>query len=113
MAEKKYAKFNDDGKTLQVGLGTDENFYKSIGMTLMDVEKSWDGSWYPAGQVPEKPRTIILNEELAEQQNILSNTDWYIIRFADSGVEIPANIKTQRQAARERIDEIRFELGAL
>ena len=30
MAEKKYAKFNEDGKTLQVGLGTDADFYKSI-----------------------------------------------------------------------------------
>lgn len=113
MVEKKYAKFNDDGKTLQVGLGTDEDFYKSIGMELMSVEKGWDGTYYKEGQAPEKPRTIIIEEELNEQQNILSSTDWYAIRYADSGVEIPADIKAKRQAARERIDEIRAEAEQL
>lgn len=111
--EKKYAKLNDDGKTLQVGIGTDEEFYKSIGMELMDVELAYNGQYYPAGQAPEKPKTDILREELSEQQNILSSTDWYAIRYADSGVEIPADIKAKRQAARERIDEIRAELKEL
>lgn len=110
MAEIKYAKFNPDAKTLQVGIGTNDAFYKALGMELMEVELAFDGQYYPAGQAPEKPRTDILREELAEQQNILTTTDWYAIRFADSGVEIPADIKTQRQAARKRIDEIRAEL---
>ena len=107
--EKRYAKFNADGKTLQVGLGVDAEFYKSIGMELMDVELGYNGQYYPAGQAPEKPKTDILREELSEQQNILSSTDWYAIRYADSGVEIPADIKAKRQAAREKIDELRAE----
>ena len=113
MVEKKYAKFNDDGKTLQVGLGTDEDFYKSIGMTEMEVEQAYNGEWYLKGYAPEKPRAIIIEEELNEQQNILSSTDWYAIRYADSGVEIPADIKAKRQAAREKIDELRAEIDAL
>lgn len=107
--KKRYAKFEENG-SLSVGIGTDTEFYKSIGMELMDVEQAWDGSWYLAGCCPEKPKENILKEELAEQQDILSSTDWYAIRYADSGVEIPADIKAQRQAARERIDEIRIEL---
>lgn len=113
MAEKKYAKFNEDGKTLQVGIGVDAEFYKSIGMELMDVEKGWDGAYYKEGQTPEKPRAVIIEEELNEQQKILSSTDWYAIRYADSGVEIPADIKAKRQAAREKIDELRAELKEL
>lgn len=110
----KFAKVeNEETKACSVGVGTDEEFYKSIGMKLMDVEQAWNGSWYLAGYCPEKPKENILREELAEQQDILSSTDWYAIRFADSGVEIPADIKAKRQAARERIDEIRAEIEAL
>ena len=110
MSETKYAKFNPDGKTLLVGVGTNEAFYKALGMELMEVERGYNGQYYPAGQTPKKPRTDILREDLAEQQNILTTTDWYAIRFADSGVEIPENVKAKRQAARQRIDEIRAQM---
>ena len=112
MAEKRYAKEQENG-SLIVGTGTDVDFYKSIGMKLMSVEKGWDGAYYKEGQTPEKPRAIIIEEELNEQQKILSSTDWYAIRYADSGVEIPADIKAKRQAAREKIDELRAEIEDL
>lgn len=113
MTEKRYAKFNEDGKTLQVGIGVDAEFYKSIGMELMDVEIAWDGNYYVAGKAPEKPQTAILQEELSAQLNILSSTDWYSSRLIDTGVAIPEEVKSQRQAARERIDEIRAKLAKL
>ena len=100
-------------KECSVGLGTDVNFYRSLGMEEMDVEQAWNGSWYLAGYCPEKPKENIIREELAEQQDILSSTDWYAIRYADSGVEIPADIKAKRQAAREKIDELRAEAEQL
>ena len=41
---KKYAIItNQETKTVDVGLGTDEQFYKSIGMTEMDVEQAYNG----------------------------------------------------------------------
>lgn len=114
MVEKRYAKVvNEETKACEVGVGTDVAFYKSLGMTEMEVERGWEGNWYVKGHAPQKPQSIILNEELGKQQDILHNTDWYAIRYADSGVEIPADIKAKRQAARERIDEIRAELGAI
>ena len=110
----KFAKVeNEETKACSVGVGPDDKFYKSIGMELMDVEQAWNGSWYIAGYCPEKPKENILREELAEQQDILSSTDWYAIRYADSGVEIPADIKAKRQAAREKIDELRAEIEDL
>lgn len=53
---KKYAKIeNEETKACSVGLGTDIEFYKSIGMTEMDVEQAWNGGWYVEGYAPEKP----------------------------------------------------------
>ena len=38
-----------------------------------------------------------------ESLNYLSETDWYVIRKQETGVEIPADVLTKRQAARDRI----------
>ena len=52
---KKYAKIINEQKQCEVGLGTNAKFYQSIGMTEMEVEQSYDGSWYLKGCAPEKP----------------------------------------------------------
>ena len=53
---KKYAKvINEETKACEVGLGTNFAFYQSIGMTEMEVEQAYDGSWYVAGYAPVKP----------------------------------------------------------
>ena len=44
---------------------------------------------------------------IAELQNRLNETDWYAVRFAETGVEIPDEIKAERQAAREEISRLR------
>ena len=41
----KYCKVLEDGKSVQVGTGSNINFYKSIGFTLQEVEQV-DGIWY-------------------------------------------------------------------
>lgn len=52
---KKYAKvINEENKLCEVGLGTNSAFYQSIGMTEMEVEQSFDGSWYIEGFAPQK-----------------------------------------------------------
>lgn len=51
-----YAKIiNEETKQCDVGTGTNAEFYKSIGMTEMDVEQAYDGGWYVKGFAPEKP----------------------------------------------------------
>ena len=53
---KKYAKvINEETKACEVGLGTNTNFYASIGMEEMEVEQAYDGQWYLQGYAPEKP----------------------------------------------------------
>ena len=58
----KYAQIiNEQTKQCEVGMGTNAEFYRSIGMTEMEVEQAYDGAWYVKGYAPEKP---------IEQQNI-------------------------------------------
>ena len=55
----KYAIIIDPEKGMcSIGAGTDENFYESIGMKIMDVEEGYDGNWYLAGMVPEPVYTV-------------------------------------------------------
>ena len=62
--------------------------------------------WIKEGNTPESKFT---DEELLEQEveikkqealTYLSNTDWYIIRKVETGVEIPLDILTKRAEAR-------------
>ena len=53
---KRYAKIiNEETKQCEVGLGTNTKFYESIGMTEMDVEQAYNGSWYLSGYAPQTP----------------------------------------------------------
>jgi hypothetical protein len=103
-----YAKIiNEETKACEVGIGTNTDFYKSIGMSEMDVEQAYNGSWYLKGYAPEKPQSVIDNERIAELQKYLDETDWYAVRFAETGAEIPDAVKAERQAAREEISRLR------
>ena len=51
-----YAKIeNEETKQVSVGTGTNTDFYRSIGMSEMDVEQAYDGQWYLKGYAPEEP----------------------------------------------------------
>ena len=63
-----YAKImNEDTGAVQVGTGTHEEYYKRIGMELMDVEQAENGDWYLEGRAPRKT----LDELKAEAVNRL------------------------------------------
>lgn len=54
----KYAKMvNEETKQCDVGTGTNDEFYKSLGMELMEVEQGYDGYWYAKGFAPEEVLT--------------------------------------------------------
>lgn len=56
---------NEETKAVDVGLGTDTEFYKSIGMEEMEVEEAYDGNWYVKGYAPEKPLSMLIEEKTA------------------------------------------------
>jgi hypothetical protein len=58
-----------------------------------------------------EPTTNELNERrISELEAYLNTTDWYAVRYAETGVEIPEDIKTARQSAREEISALREQL---
>ena len=48
-------------------------------------------------------------QRIEELENFLRETDWYAIRYADTGEEIPTAIKKNRQEARDEISRLREE----
>ena len=75
-----YAKIiNEETKQCEVGLGTNTAFYKSIGMTEMEVEQAYDGSWYVKGYAPEKPTEQKETEVRAVRNQYLEQTDKFMI----------------------------------
>lgn len=106
---KKYAKIeNEETKQCSVGLGTNTDFYKSIGMVQMEVEQAYDGSWYLKGYVPSKPQSLINQEKINELKQKLSETDYIIIKIAEGSAtkEEYADIIGQRQEWRDEINEL-------
>ncbi len=58
----------------------------------------------------EPTESEMIQKRIMELESYLSSTDWYAVRFAETGVEIPAEIRQQRQSAREEISKLREEL---
>ena len=77
---KKYARIvNEETKACEVGLGTNSAFYQSIGMSEMEVEQAYDGSWYVKGFAPEKPAEELQAQVRAVRNQYLEQTDKYMI----------------------------------
>lgn len=58
----------------------------------------------------ETTESEITQNRIIELESYLSSTDWYAVRYAETSIEIPADIREQRQSAREEISRLREEL---
>lgn len=76
-----------------------------------DVEEDLNmpGMFYLRGHIPQKSQEQLRGDRLAALQKLLNSTDWYAVRFAETGKEIPADVLAARQAARAEIDALREE----
>lgn len=54
---------NRETKQCNVGIGTDFEFYKSIGMEEVEVEQAYDGNWYVKGYAPVEPLEKLKKEK--------------------------------------------------
>lgn len=76
----KYAKVIDDQtKLCEIGLGTDSEFYLSVGMTEQDVEQAWDGNWYLTGFASEKTVEKMQEEVRKVRNQLLEQTDKFLL----------------------------------
>lgn len=66
-----------------------------------------------AEQAPERVSERECRVALQEQLTYLSDTDWYVVRYEETGVAIPADIIISRAVSRKTIDTLRLELDSL
>lgn len=66
---------NEETKECEVGLGTDVNFYRSLGMEEMEVEEAYNHKWYVKGYAPKKPEPT-LEEQVASLESQYQMTRW-------------------------------------
>ena len=94
---KMYAKItNEQTKQCDVGLGTNIEYYKSIGMTEQEVEQSYDGSWYLKGFAPTKPEPTTKEKVIAlEKQYNMCRWQREIILSENSGASDYTKTKAQ------------------
>lgn len=110
---KKYAKvINEETKVCEVGLGTNNNFYASIGMTEMEVEQAYDGSWYLAGYAPAKPAPTKEEQQKARQKAYKAEVDpitCHIQRLGDEEQtpEVIAEIASLVEERKAKVEEIK------
>lgn len=101
----KYAKLvNEETKQCEVGLGTNIDFYRSIGMEEMDVEKAYNGGWYLTGYAPQKPHHDVIMEQIRALEMTITDRN---ILSAIKGDEFALNKINEVEA---QIEELRKQL---
>lgn len=81
----KYATIiNSDTKQCDIGFGTNIKYYKSMGMAEQEVEQGYDGNWYLKGYAPQKPQSIVNEEEIVEYKKFLADTDYVVVKIAEA-----------------------------
>ena len=83
-------------KLVVIGAGTDNDYYKSIGMTQMDVEQAYNGAWYLKGYVPSKPEpTNAEKVQVLERETGLTRAVRELVLAAGSGASDYVRAKAQ------------------
>lgn len=113
----KYAKItNEETKQCEVGVGTNAEFYKSIGMTEMEVEQAYTGDWYVKGFAPEEP-IAEKNENIRQkrQERYVAESDPLRLDYDEAlarGQDNAEELKEQWLASKDKIrEELPYIIG--
>ena len=68
-------------------------------------------SVYQIVEVPGPSVEELQRMKITELEGYLSQTDWLVIRFNETGKEYPEEVKTKREAARLEISELRNKVS--
>lgn len=71
------------------------------------VETDESGEFWQRGQIPVKSPEQLRAERISALQKLLSASDWYVTRFAETGVPVPEAVGKARAEARKEIDALR------
>jgi type I site-specific restriction-modification system R (restriction) subunit len=102
---KKYAKItNQSTKQCEVGIGTNDKYYKSLGMTLQDVEQGKDNNWYLVGYAPKQTEEERLKEEVKTLESQTRYTR--VLREIISATNVSQEVKD----IAEKIEKVAIKL---
>lgn len=107
-----YAKIiNKETKACEVGIGTNTDFYQSIGMSEMDVEQGYDGNWYLKGYAPEESIEH-KNEKirLQRQSRFATESDPLYLDYVEAQARGDETVEDKKQIWLAKKDEIRADL---
>lgn len=76
---------------------------------LQEIDPVGNHRRFKVVAIPEPTAEELKILRINELQNFLTKTDWYAVRFAETGAEIPQETKAARQAARDEISRLRDE----
>lgn len=97
---------NKKTKLCEVGIGTNETFYKSLGFTKQDVEQAYTGEWYLKGYAPSKPEpTTAEKVQVLEQATGLTRAVRELVLARNSGVS--EHVKNKAQEIEKLAEELR------
>ena len=100
----KYAKIiNEETKQCEVGLGTNAEFYKRLGMTEQDVEQAYNGDWYLKGYSPNKPAPTIKEQIEALENTITARNIRAAIQGDSFALSKIAEIESQIKELRKQL----------
>lgn len=98
---KVYAQIIDEEtKQVNIGTGTNTTFYKSIGMTEMEVEQAYNGQWYVVGYAPTRNLNELKASKFSELTSIASKFDNQLVNNemiikSSLGFSINADLRSQ------------------
>lgn len=114
-----YKIIDNNTKKVNVGLGTNKEFYQSIGMVEGEVEKGYDGSWYLKGYAPQKTLEELKQEKIQELRKkannyILSQYSYYkqlnIIRIGTE--EEKNNMSSFIDGVRNKVNQLELDINS-
>jgi hypothetical protein len=82
---------------------------KWINYEIKETSKELQAWGRTAEEQTEHEEEVAKINRINELEAYLSQTDWYAVRKADNGEEIPEEIRTARQDARDEISRLRGE----
>ena len=94
--------FADNTVTASYGSAT----AKAHADTLFTAQNEIDGLGTEGEVKTEGLKTQLIRQVKQQAAGELQNTDWYVVRKADAGTEVPSAITTHRAAVRTKADEM-------
>lgn len=102
----KYAKIIDEEtKEVQIGVGVNDEYYASIGMTEMEVEQAYTGLWYLKGYAPIKPEPTIQDKILELESQITARNLRSAIFGDEYAIEKIRAIEAEIEELRKQLEE--------